>query len=173
MAKYRWDILSEYILINKFSSFVEIGTAAGLNIRNVLSIIGNNYPIKIWCIDPYVPYGKDSNGTPGAVKSNFKSMKNTIFKDNRVTHIRDFSLNVVKSFKNNSVDIIFIDANHTKEMVYKDIISWCPKVKAGGILAGHDYRKNTKRVKGAVDQFVDETGVVVDIKSDAVWVIKK
>ena len=37
-----------------------------------------------------------------------------------------------------SLDICFIDANHTYDSVKKDIQSYLPKVKPGGILCGHD-----------------------------------
>ena len=42
-------------------------------------------------------------------------------------------------FDNNFFDFIYIDANHTAEEVYKDLIMWWPKLKTGGIFAGDDY----------------------------------
>jgi cephalosporin hydroxylase len=42
-------------------------------------------------------------------------------------------------FANGSLDFVFIDADHTCEAVRADIAAWRPKVKAGGILAGHDW----------------------------------
>lgn len=48
--------------------------------------------------------------------------------------------NVAKNlFSDNSLDFVYIDANHTYESVTEDIQDWYPKVKSGGILAGHDY----------------------------------
>jgi predicted O-methyltransferase YrrM len=38
-----------------------------------------------------------------------------------------------------SCDFVFIDADHTYEAVRADIAAWRSKVKAGGILAGHDW----------------------------------
>jgi hypothetical protein len=37
-----------------------------------------------------------------------------------------------------SVDFCFIDADHTEAAVRRDIEAWLPKIKPGGILAGHD-----------------------------------
>lgn len=37
-----------------------------------------------------------------------------------------------------SVDFCFIDADHTEEACARDILAWLPKMKPGGILAGHD-----------------------------------
>jgi hypothetical protein len=42
-------------------------------------------------------------------------------------------------FANGSVDFVFIDADHTSEAVQADIAAWRPKIRSGGILAGHDW----------------------------------
>lgn len=39
---------------------------------------------------------------------------------------------------NESVFAVFIDGNHSYKEVYEDVRAWLPKVKPGGILAGHD-----------------------------------
>lgn len=64
----------------------------------------------------------------------------------------------VKLFKDESLDFVYIDANHKDAK--QDIELWYPKVRAGGILAGHDYIPDGQYsegifgVKGAVDEFV-------------------
>jgi hypothetical protein len=42
-------------------------------------------------------------------------------------------------FADGKFDFVFIDAEHTYEGVRDDIRAWRPKIKAGGILCGHDY----------------------------------
>jgi hypothetical protein len=49
------------------------------------------------------------------------------------------SWEMASNFKDASLDFCFIDANHKYECVSKDIDAWRPKVKPGGIFAGHDY----------------------------------
>lgn len=43
-------------------------------------------------------------------------------------------------FQDNECSFVFIDAAHDTESVVKDILAWMPKMKGGGIIAGHDYQ---------------------------------
>ena len=49
------------------------------------------------------------------------------------------SLEASSKFDDNSIDFIFIDASHEYTDVINDLKAWYPKLKSGGILAGHDY----------------------------------
>lgn len=74
------------------------------------------------------------------------------------------------------VDFVFVDAGHDYESVRQDIALWWPKVRAGGVLCGHDYngrsdRKGVFGVKRAVDEAFPE-GVKAD-KASLVWWIQK
>lgn len=42
-------------------------------------------------------------------------------------------------YENQSLDFVFIDADHRYEAVRRDIAAWLPKVKPGGIISGHDF----------------------------------
>lgn len=42
-------------------------------------------------------------------------------------------------YPDSSIDFVFIDAEHKYEFVIQDIKHWLPKVRKGGIIAGHDY----------------------------------
>ena len=57
-------------------------------------------------------------------------------------------------FEDGSLDGVFIDADHTYEAVKRDIQNWMPKVREGGILAGHDYVSTWPGVMRAVDELV-------------------
>lgn len=58
---------------------------------------------------------------------------------NRTDILRIASSEAIKLFKDESLDFAYIDANHSYEYVLEDIKRWYPKVKNGGIIAGHDY----------------------------------
>ncbi len=66
-----------------------------------------------------------------------------------VRPVRCDSVAAADRFADGSVDFVFIDADHSCEAVYADIAAWWPKVKPGGVIAGHDY--DERGVKTAVD----------------------
>ena len=56
----------------------------------------------------------------------------------------DFSVRAAKQFKDGYFDFVYIDADHSYDGVTADLEAWYPKVRKGGMLAGHDY-KNWER----------------------------
>lgn len=66
-----------------------------------------------------------------------------------VNPVRMTSLAAAAIYADNSLDFVFIDAQHDYDSVRADILAWWPKVKLGGIIAGHDY--NTGPDENGVD----------------------
>jgi predicted O-methyltransferase YrrM len=58
---------------------------------------------------------------------------------NVLSPLRLPSVEAAKTFADKSLDFVFIDGDHAYESVCADIDAWLPKVKPGGLLAGHDY----------------------------------
>jgi hypothetical protein len=52
---------------------------------------------------------------------------------------RYYSINAAKNFKDLSLDFIYIDGRHDYAGVKEDVESWYPKLKDGGLFAGHDF----------------------------------
>lgn len=76
---------------------------------------------------------------------------------NNYNVIRGDSVEVSKKFQDNSIDFIFIDADHTEEAVYNDLKAWYPKVKNNCDIMGHDIDYNP--VKRAVEKFCLENNI--------------
>lgn len=53
--------------------------------------------------------------------------------------IQDDSAGAASRFRDDTIDFVFIDANHTLDHVVRDIKAWLPKMRKGGIISGHDY----------------------------------
>ena len=88
----------------------------------------------------------------------------------RIEFIQGYSDASAKYVADESVDLVFIDADHSEEWVRKDLTAWFPKVKQGGIVAGHDYGShNHPGVKIAVDEFLAEHPQPVRLEANKVW----
>ena len=71
---------------------------------------------------------------------------------NLINPIRANSVSASKMYADESMDAVFIDADHSYKSVRADILAWMPKVKKGGILAGHDYVDGYNGVIQAVNE---------------------
>lgn len=108
------------------------------------------------------------------------SIKTLMPYEGRFTLIRELSEVACNFFPDNIFDFVYIDANHEKSAVYKDLQNWFPKVKSGGIFAGHDYINlkdeiNDFGVKDAVDEFFAEKNIPVNVEDIQfpTWYINK
>ena len=177
ISVHRWETLIKLVSEYNCKTIVEVGTARGNNLINITKAFpGSEY--KFYAIDPYLPYpgyDSDSNSIPETIQQNYKYAKKYLFCDNRVEHIKDFSVEAAKMFDKESVDLIFIDANHKYDFVKEDLEFWFPILKKGGVFSGHDYSERLFRsaVKNAVDEFCEERGYKPIIHDDVMWQIIK
>ena len=94
--------------------------------------------------------------------------------EKRIRFVQGYSDEVARQFADESFELVFIDADHTEEWVSRDLVAWAPKVKRGGILAGHDYdSRNWPGVKIAVDRFFASHPHPVRIEANKVWWTRK
>tara|TARA_R100001591_G_scaffold19914_3_gene27902 strand:- start:3957 stop:4466 length:510 start_codon:yes stop_codon:yes gene_type:complete len=56
-------------------------------------------------------------------------------------------------FDDESIDVLYIDGDHSKEGVMTDLKELYPKIKKEGYISGHDYEGNNLNVKKAVIEF--------------------
>ena len=61
------------------------------------------------------------------------------------TLVQKFSMDAVKDYPDGYFDFVYIDGNHEYLHVTEDIYHWSRKVRKGGILAGHDYRRTSNK----------------------------
>lgn len=89
-------------------------------------------------------------------------------KPGTVRYLRGYTSNAVNQVEDGSLDFIYIDAQHKYEKVKEDLVDWWPKLKIGGIFAGHDYMYNPVwedensptgvSIGKAVDEFAQSVG---------------
>ena len=85
----------------------------------------------------------------------------------RAVIIKDWTTEAANQIEDNSLDFVFIDADHSTEAVRADFEAWAPKVKDDGWILGHDINWPTVRV--VVDELLP--GYVVG--PDNAWGRKK
>jgi len=65
--------------------------------------------------------------------------------------------NIIDKFLDESIDAIYIDADHSFEGVYADLNNWYPKMKKNGLILGDDYP--WEGVKNAAEKFATENNI--------------
>jgi len=162
-------------IVTKFPSeshFVEVGTWKGRGASYMAVEINNSgKTIKFDCVDiwEYIDSQTDISkdlfeGIYDIFLKNIEPVKHII------TPIKLLSTDAANNYEDNSLDFVFIDASHDYINVKKDIEVWFPKVKIGGIIAGHDYNTSIDGVKRAVDEFFNEKNIV---NKENCWVYEK
>ena len=93
--------------------------------------------LKLKMIDPWIPFGRNY-GTKARIEGCMERAK-VKTQGFDVEFIRKKSLEAVVDIPNGSLDFVYIDEMHEFDPVMMDLIQWSPKVRKGGIVAGHDY----------------------------------
>jgi hypothetical protein len=138
-----------------FTRGAEIGVAEGIY-SNVLCT--HITPIELYCVDLWDTYYRsDKPDVPLKNKGQQdRCLELAHEKLDRygVTFIRKPSVEAAKEIPDESLDFVYIDADHGFDFVMQDLIVWSRKVRPGGIVAGHDYyRFRGAGVVNAVDAY--------------------
>ena len=70
-----------------------------------------------------------------------------------------------EQIKDESIDAIFIDGDHSYEAVSKDLPFWWKKLRKGGWLLGDDYDSCHPGTKRAVDEFCLNNNLTIEFLS--------
>ena len=146
--------------LNSGSKIVEIGSWKGKSSAYMAVEIANSTKdIEFYCVDTWEGSIEHTEEQKGHNLYN-KFLDNMRPVENYYFPIKLNSIDASKKFKDNSLDFVFIDASHQYEDVKKDIISWLPKVKDGGIIAGHDYTEFHPGVIQAADEVLGKENII-------------
>lgn len=132
-------------------TIVELGAWKGRSSAFLVVEAKNKSPdINIHIVDTWLGSEEHTEEMKDNLYQKFKSNMarlDGLYKEHRMT-----TNEAVHLFKDESLDGVFIDADHSYEAVKKDIDDWMPKVRKGGILAGHDYIQTFSGVVKAVNE---------------------
>jgi predicted O-methyltransferase YrrM len=138
---------------------VELGVFRGYTFCCLLQSCPSIYTL--YGVDSYQPYtdyiieppytiSKDKiEEVKQAALSNIQSLAPSL--QTKAVMLNEDSNIALQRFEDNSLDFIFVDTYMTEHQASNDLVSWYPKVKEGGLFAGHDW--STPSVKRAVRLF--------------------
>jgi predicted O-methyltransferase YrrM len=145
-----------------FKIAIEVGVQAGWFAKKFLETwpSGTEY----WCIDLWAAqkhYADNANVGDAAQLALMRETQDRLSAwSNKVHYIRNYSSIAVNQFKDNSIDFIYLDARHDYTGVMEDLVMYYPKLREGGIIAGHDYyNADEVRAISNMDWSIDANGV--------------
>ena len=135
-------------------------------------LLSNSHLDKLWSIDAWCDDKdkvkatfKDWTIKDGAIEQICQEAMGTLAKHGgRSEVIRGISWEQAGRFPDGSLDFVYVDASHRFSGVALDLMAWWPKVRMGGVFAGHDYmHKYRFEVMEAVNGFLCEEQQILRI----------
>ena len=180
----------------------EVGVWRGFFSQRILYIFQSNlkvhYLVDLWAAQD--SYADDCNTTPEKFEEAISATQKIVDDmglSEKVRFLRGLSTEECDSIEDSSLDFCYIDARHDYLGCKDDIQAYWPKLKPGGLLAGHDYMTaddckkllvklnhfiphqdwsrcydgsiNPSAVKGAVDEFVEANNLDLVIGTEENW----
>ena len=119
-----------------FKVGVEVGVGNGDFSYTICKLCPN---IKLYSVDAWTVFPDGGGWKQWRFDRLYKRVVSRLshFSNNRI--VRGWSMDMVKQFKDGSLDFVYIDAAHDYKNVYQDIKEWSKKVRKGGLICGDDY----------------------------------
>ncbi len=179
---------TKYDLIKNLNNIIPngVGVEIGVLFGHFSKFILENWNCKeLHSVDPWIyqaEYTDYSNANNETNEKRFTEAKGNLelFGDRSIIH-RMFSKEFADQTQDESIDFVYLDARHDYKAILDDINLWYPKVKRGGVFAGHDYVNNGNphnviEVKSAVDDWIKITNHELYLTKEpgfpSWWIIK-
>lgn len=156
----------------------EIGVYCGEHAELLLA----NWPGTLWLVDPWrhqplSVYNDQSNHSDEDFEKCImpEAMNRLARFGNRARVLRSFSVDAAADFRDSEFDFVYLDANHSRAAVLADLRAWTPKVRSGGMVAGHDYIDYNREdgmglgVPSALAEFSLGRSIELHVAFDETW----
>lgn len=154
LRKNLYDLFAEL----GFKVGAEVGVFRGRNAREMFRRIPG---LKLYGIEAFADQPTSTRHKTVPRYDRNRSAMDGRMKSRNFTLIEKFSEIAVQDIPYDSLDFVYIDADHSYDYVMTDIILWSRRVRSGGIVSGHDYilpgeyhHKYDINVKEAVDDYI-------------------
>lgn len=151
---------------NLYQLFAELGFKLGAEVgvfraRNARSMFREIPGLKLIGVEAYDDQPSSTRHKTVPRYERNRRVTNERMRDRNFILIEKFSEIAVQDIPYDSLDFVYIDADHSYDYVITDIILWTRRVRPGGIVSGHDYilpgdyrHKFDINVKEAVDDYI-------------------
>lgn len=134
------------------SRFVEIGSYQGKSAAYLgVEILHRELPCTLHCVDSW-ERPNDQEGPPIRAAFDHNIAPLAICLESQLEVHAMGSVDAAQLFADDSVDVVFVDGDHSYEGVTADILAWWPKLKPNGWMGGDDFMMFPV-AKAVCDQF--------------------
>ena len=172
MEYLREHFLAETINTRGYLRVAELGVRGGRTLLHLLSHCPRTTVIGVdtWKHRPENA-GREEEGLETYQNLNMSKLEHRVRSKSKVFGSRCIlfktdTSEAAKLIPDNSLDLVFIDADHSENGVLSDIDLYLPKVRDRGVISGHDINWNS--VKTAVEKRFSE----YFIGPDNVWMVE-
>jgi predicted O-methyltransferase YrrM len=165
-ARFYYGIFSNIINENNFKNCAEVGIGYGFHAKEILT---NTKLNKLYLIDPMKYYPNDGFAVDVLQNGGFDPLVSKIKEhltdfNSKYTWFRKSSITITEEeIPNESLDAVFIDADHSYEAVTQDLNFWWNKLKKGGWMLGDDYNNNFPGTVKAVNEFAEKNNFKMEL----------
>lgn len=170
-SQYYHGVVTRVIRENNYKRVAEIGVAYGTHAKEILRSTDID---QLYLIDSMIEhsgaFSDDIMSKEPIIKGNqFNELFDLVNKElspwlSRFTFFRAHSLSITnEQIPDESLDCIFVDADHSYSAVLADLTFWWKKLRIGGQLLGDDFWIDD--VRRAVDTFSSTHNVTYDFLS--------
>lgn len=151
-----WDMFVIFLEVRRnitSGTYLEIGSHLGGSLVCAWETCSRGHPravdVRFISIDPFVAGRKYAEAREKAFRANTAHINNE--------HYAEYSHLVAHMIDDDSIDVLFVDGDHTYPAVKRDFLLYWPKVRSGGVLLAHDFSYGEEHegvVRAVMDTFV-------------------
>lgn len=138
-VRHRGQVIAALVNAHGWTRGAELGVAEG---RTAQRVMRHCPSLHLVCVDLWAPQpentGPETWGDWPHRDHEYEARARLREFGGRVEIIKAMTVDAAQTVADASLDFVFIDADHSEAGVKRDIRVWRPKIRAGGMLMGHD-----------------------------------
>jgi len=156
-----WNMIQSYISCNGNITWVEIGVHKGFNPWQVMNRFSNDIN-KMYLIDPYIPFPEIHEHFKTQEKQDdHKEMAKGRLScyESKCIWLEEMSDTASLKFTDGSIDILYVDGDHSFDGVLLDIEKYHKKMKKGGLIIFDDWNLPASPTQSPVAQWAAKNDI--------------